>query len=196
MEADMKLARTGALAVAAGLAFGAQDARAYDMDCAIMLCMAGGFPSSAVCSAAYAEMIRRITPWPSRPPFGVCTFAAVPVALGGPGGSAALDISTPEYSWLRRTRVLWWRGRSYEPRDEPRQWDWSVRSCDHENQNCHYIVRVYGSLTPWPASFTSENGQNLPTPGSGGLWFFYSRAVMMEYGDYEGAMDYTDWVNY
>ena len=31
-------------------------------------------------------MIRRITPWPSRPPFGVCTYAAVPVALGGGGG--------------------------------------------------------------------------------------------------------------
>lgn len=35
--------------------------KAYDMDCAIMLCMAGGFPPSTVCAAAYREMIRRIT---------------------------------------------------------------------------------------------------------------------------------------
>ena len=158
----MRHTRLASLVLAAGLTVDAQKARAYDMDCAIMLCMAGGFPSSAVCSAAYAEMIRRITPWPSRPPFGVCTYAAVPVAFGGPGGEDALDISTPDYEWLRRTRVLWWRGRSYEPRDEPRQWDWSIRSCDHENKNCHYIVRVYGSHSPWPASFASEKRSGHP----------------------------------
>ena len=102
---------------------GGKPSRAYDMDCAILLCMAGGFPPSAVCAAAYAEMIRRITPWPVRPPFGICTFATVPIALGGPGGRGEVDISLPEYAWLRRTRVLWFSGRSYEPRDEPLQWD-------------------------------------------------------------------------
>jgi hypothetical protein len=36
----------GAMAV-----FGAPEkAQAYDIDCAIMLCMAGGFPPSAVCA--------------------------------------------------------------------------------------------------------------------------------------------------
>ncbi len=119
---------------------GGKPSRAYDMDCAILLCMAGGFPPSAVCAAAYAEMIRRITPWPVRPPFGICTFAAVPIALGGPGGRGEVDISLPEYAWLRRTRVLWFSGRSYEPRDEPLQWDWSVRSCNHENRFCRYII--------------------------------------------------------
>lgn len=41
---------------------------AYPIDCAIFLCMAGGFPPSAECSAAKAEVIRRITPWPVEPP--------------------------------------------------------------------------------------------------------------------------------
>lgn len=41
---------------------------AYPIDCAILLCMAGGFPASAECSAAKAEVIRRITPWPIEPP--------------------------------------------------------------------------------------------------------------------------------
>ncbi len=41
---------------------------AYPIDCAILLCLAGGFPASAECSAAKAEMIRRITPWPVEPP--------------------------------------------------------------------------------------------------------------------------------
>lgn len=43
-------------------------ALAYQIDCAILLCLAGGFPPSAPCAAARAEMIRRITPWPIEPP--------------------------------------------------------------------------------------------------------------------------------
>lgn len=174
----------------------AKPSRAYDMDCAIMLCMAGGFPPSPVCSAAYATMIRRITPWPVRPPFGICTFAAVPVELGGPGGEGEVDISVPEYAWLRRTRVLWFFGRSYEPRDEPRQWDWYVRSCDHENRHCHYLIRVFGSRSPWPASFSSANDQTIPFPGSGSNSYFFRRAVMVEYGDFEGNMDRSEWFAY
>ncbi|WP_260033971.1 hypothetical protein [Leisingera caerulea] len=177
-------------------AFGTKPARAYDMDCAIMLCMAGGFPSSAVCAAAYAEMIRRITPWPVRPPFGICTFAAVPVELGGPGGEGELDISIPEYAWLRKTRVLWFYGRSHKPRDEPRQWDWTVRSCDHDNLNCRYHIRVSGSHLPWPARFVSENDQTLPYPSGGGITYFFRRAVMVEYGDYDGVMDHSEWFAY
>lgn len=174
----------------------AKPARAYDMDCAIMLCMAGGFPSSAVCAAAYAEMIRRITPWPVRPPFGICTFAAVPVDLGGPGGEGVLDISTPDYAWLRRTRVLWFFGRSYAPKDDPLQWDWTVRSCDHENSHCRTMISVSGSPTPWPATFVSENGQILNYPGGGSYTYFYRRAVMVEFGDYEGTMGHSDWFAY
>lgn len=177
-------------------AFGTKPARAYDIDCAIMLCMAGGFPSSAVCAAAYAEMIRRITPWPVRPPFGICTFAAVPVELGGPGGEGEVDISIPEYTWLRKTRVLWFYGRSYEPRDDPRQWDWYVRSCDHANRNCRYHVRVYGSHSPWPARFVSENGQSISFPSGGGGYDFSRRAVMVEFGDYEGNLDHSEWFQY
>lgn len=52
-----------------GLAFAAPaPALAYPIDCAILLCLAGGFPASAECSAARAEFIRRITPWPIEPP--------------------------------------------------------------------------------------------------------------------------------
>jgi hypothetical protein len=43
-------------------------AQAYQIDCAILLCLAGGFPPSEPCARARAEMIRRITPWPIEPP--------------------------------------------------------------------------------------------------------------------------------
>lgn len=184
--------RFALFAIAAALTTEPDKVRAYDMDCAIMLCMAGGFPSSAVCSAAYAEMIRRITPWPTRPPFGICTYAAVPIALGGSGGINSLDTSTREYAWLHRTRVLWWRGRSYKTRDDSRQWEWSIRSCDHQNNRCYYVMSASASYTSWPSHFTSENGQKIQTPHAIGS----SRAVMMEFGDYEGNMDHTGWMRY
>ena len=48
-----------------------QVASAYQIDCAILLCLAGGFPPSAPCVAARAAMIRRITPWPIEPPLQI-----------------------------------------------------------------------------------------------------------------------------
>lgn len=177
-------------------AFGTKPARAYDMDCAIMLCMAGGFPPSAVCSAAYTTMIWRITPYPALPPFGVCTYSAVPVELGGPGGEEALDVSTPEYEWLRTTRIYWFWGYSYQTRDGDRRWTWSINSCDRENRECRYFINVHGSEAPWPHSFTSESGQAIPYPVRSDFEFFYNRAIAIEYGDYEGVMDHSDWFHY
>jgi len=42
-------------------------AEAYPVDCAILLCLAGGWPASAECAHARAVFIRRITPWPIEP---------------------------------------------------------------------------------------------------------------------------------
>lgn len=50
------------------------DAHAYDMDCKVILCIAGGFPSG--CSDAYSYMIKRITRFPKPlPPFGFCPMS-------------------------------------------------------------------------------------------------------------------------
>ena len=46
-------------------------AKAYPIDCAILLCLSGGWPASAECAAAKAEFIRRITPWPIEPPLQI-----------------------------------------------------------------------------------------------------------------------------
>ncbi len=44
---------------------------AYPVDCAILLCLAGGWPASAECSHARSVFIRRITPWPVEPPLQI-----------------------------------------------------------------------------------------------------------------------------
>ncbi len=59
------------IAAAMGAAFAGvapRPAVAYQIDCAILLCLAGGFPASEPCTRAHAEIIRRITPWPIEPP--------------------------------------------------------------------------------------------------------------------------------
>lgn len=62
------------LASAAVLALQPTEARAYDMDCKVILCIAGGFPSQ--CSDAYRYMIKRITRFPKPlPPFGFCAMS-------------------------------------------------------------------------------------------------------------------------
>ncbi len=66
--------RTAAAAVAitvSSLIGSVEPAQAYQVDCAILLCLAGGWPASAPCAHARAVFIRRITPWPIEPPLQI-----------------------------------------------------------------------------------------------------------------------------
>ena len=81
------------LAMAATLTLSGQvplatPASAYQVDCAILLCLAGGWPAAAPCAHARAVFIRRITPWPVEPPLQIwrCPLGAsfVPVETPSP----------------------------------------------------------------------------------------------------------------
>lgn len=81
------------------------DASAYPIDCAILLCLAGGFPASGECSAARAEFLRRVTPWPIEPPLQVWRC---PMGGGLPAGSttgADMDVSGREFDFIRSVQV-------------------------------------------------------------------------------------------
>ena len=72
----LKLLRTSALTLAVAAAcIGVMSERAqaqtYQIDCAILLCLSGGWPASVPCARARAEFIRRITPWPVEPPLQI-----------------------------------------------------------------------------------------------------------------------------
>ena len=62
---------------------GTASAQSYQVDCAILLCLAGGWPASAPCAHARAVFIQRITPWPIEPPLQIwrCPMG---VAFDGP----------------------------------------------------------------------------------------------------------------
>ena len=63
-------AATALAATAVSLSLAAP-AQAYPVDCAIVLCLAGGWPASAECAHARAVFIARITPWPVEPPLQI-----------------------------------------------------------------------------------------------------------------------------
>jgi hypothetical protein len=74
MRASLKnlvLSATSALALTGFALPRSASTQTYPIDCAILLCLAGGWPASAPCSLARAEFIRRITPWPIEPPLQI-----------------------------------------------------------------------------------------------------------------------------
>ena len=62
---------TAAAVSISGPMVSAAAAQSYQVDCAILLCLAGGWPASAPCAHARAVFIRRITPWPIEPPLQI-----------------------------------------------------------------------------------------------------------------------------
>ena len=56
-----------------------EPAQAYDMDCKVILCLAGGFPSG--CADAHSYMMDRLKRL--KPPFGPCSTETAPGEGGG-----------------------------------------------------------------------------------------------------------------
>lgn len=73
MQPLLSKAAAGLTAFGISLGFGASQtsAQSYQIDCAILLCLSGGWPASTPCALARAEFIRRITPWPVEPPLQI-----------------------------------------------------------------------------------------------------------------------------
>ena len=222
-------------------------AAAYQIDCAILICLAGGWPSSAECTAARAEFIRRITPWPVEPPLQIwncplgvsyktdtgrytlpaitkaaATEDASDVQLQHSGtnigtitaefrstgslspatllhfisdyadenGAADIDISSPEYDFVRSIHVY-----SVEYARQTRS--------DNEEGTCRRYQKVrmgsYGEQGDF--SWQSSSVAALPDAYEGvGGWgkncpTINSRAVFVDWTDYEGNYGYEQ-VNY
>lgn len=86
-------------------------AAAYPVDCAILLCLAGGWPAHPVCQHARAVFVARATPFPVEPPLQIwrCPMggaaAGAAVAAGSASTGADIDISDPAFDPVRSIRV-------------------------------------------------------------------------------------------
>jgi hypothetical protein len=211
----LKIIRNWLSGLALALIFGTapQAAKAYQVDCAILLCLAGGWPASAECAHARAVFIRRITPWPIEPPLQIwrCPMG---VAELGPlqstvprvwqtsvqadvgfvqvilaqvvEGRADVDISGLEFDFVRSIRV--WDVRHYSHRERGRDDDCS------ESYNMH--LGTYGTR--------GEFSWQRTTPAAAPQWVLPSRrcfssnwrrGVGVEWEDHEGNHGY-EWVAY
>lgn len=92
-------------------------AYAYPIDCAIFLCLAGGWPSSPDCNAARAEFIRRITPLPVEPPLQLWRCP-----MGATSGSTDVTHAAP-----RRHQII--KCQSASRTSPERRHDASSRGC-------------------------------------------------------------------
>lgn len=193
----------------------APQAMAYPIDCAILLCLAGGFPASAECTAAKVEVIRRITPIPVEPPLQLwnCPLRLDPALAKEIGMSFALgsDGLTPEV-------------RAYRDAIEIYQINyWHYRSKDDDQIIDNTIVGDYDAVTgdfSWKASSYQNGPEWLAIVAGGtrralytndctdrGLWCdpgpvryenYYSgrlRAIALRFKDYEGNY-HTEIVRY
>ena len=179
-----------------------QPAKAYQVDCAILLCLAGGWPASAECAHARAVFIRRITPWPIEPPLQIwrCPMGAstntplqnranpaqIILAQLAEGGGADIDISGFEFDFVRSIRV--WDVRYYSHRERGRDDDCSERYSMN--------LGTYGTQGDF-------NWQRT-TPASAPTWVIPSRrcsssnsrrGVGVEWEDHLGNHGY-EWVAY
>lgn len=101
------------LAVSSLVAFVPRPAQAYQVDCAILLCLSGGWPASAPCAHARAVFIRRITPWPIEPPLQIwrCPMRTVlnePGQLSPSERFRATPLKMPHNNRPRSERCLFW----------------------------------------------------------------------------------------
>jgi hypothetical protein len=212
---SLKIIRNWLSGLAIALIFGTapQAAKAYQVDCAILLCLAGGWPASAECAHARAVFIRRITPWPIEPPLQIwrCPMGVAelgPLQSKAPRvwqtsvqadvgfaqvilaqiveGRADVDISGLEFDFVRSIRV--WDVRYYSHRERGRDDDCS------ESHNMR--LGTYGTQ--------GEFSWQRTTPAAAPQWVLPSRrcfssnwrrGVGVEWKDHEGNHGY-EWVAY
>ena len=157
----------------------AAPAAAYPIDCAIFLCMAGGFPASTECTAAKIEMIRRVTPIPVEPALQLWRCPMSGLSLGADG------IPTdPEFAYLSKLRVIYSTHQGGQ--DTYRN---SIQSCDGSLQNCTWLKQEFGPRKQRPGVDTSLFGVTIPALKA-------PRAITVIYPDHEGHVTLEDWIRY
>lgn len=177
-----------------------QAAKAYQVDCAILLCLAGGWPASAECAHARAVFIRRITPWPIEPPLQIwrcpmgislnvpqhSTLVPARIILAQLSEGADIDISGRAFDFVRSIRV--WDVRYYS-----HQRDDDDRRCSEVS---YMRLGTYGPQGEfnWQSTNPASAPQwVLPSRRCGSGTF--RRGVGVEWEDYEGNHGY-EWVAY
>lgn len=162
-----------------------------DANCEILFCMASGFMVPE-CRPAYKRMIKNITPWPVRPPFGICSFTNMS------GTTEDLDTTGSDYAYLDKLRVLWWQYRQTKDKDGNTFYTYALKSCDRDNAICETLLSAYEAPS-MPTGPVEADGYSIEFPHTiDGMSRFSGTAkyVSMVHADYEGNITLTEWNSY
>lgn len=184
----MKLRFKPAL-VAAALAIDAPlSVAAYPIDCAIALCLPGGFPSSAECSRARIEVLRRLTPPNIEPPLQLWRC---PMNTGASLPGVGADGTTPEMRAWRSGIEVWMLEKVSTNSSGGRE----ARITAFRNHYDDAGNFVGGGADPaaLPDWIRAEVSQHTPYPLESDNGRF--RAIVFRYGDYNGGAT-TEWISY
>ncbi|MTE01665.1 hypothetical protein GIY56_15355 [Paracoccus sp. YIM 132242] len=177
---------------AATASFLAAPVDAYPIDCAILLCMAGGFPASAECSAAKAEVIRRITPWPIEPPLQLwrCPMSNGVGLVGAPDGGAGTV--PPEVAAYRDAIELWSLSKYVTTGSGGRDIYVNISRSSYSPSGT--FVRRPASENDLPAWLDTEIREHTGSPlmNEYGPGF---RSIVFRMQDYTGAYS-TEWISW
>ncbi len=175
----------------AALSLSAVPAKAYPIDCAILLCLAGGFPLSSECMPAKAEMIRRITPFPVEPPLQLWNC---PMGGGAaPAGLLDRDGLPPEVRAYRDGIEIY----HIDYRQTQGSGDLQVRDRSRVGEYDiagHFFwspIRMRDAPT-W--IFAATGGNEQAVKGMAGSIFRW-RGVLLRWRDHAGNIS-TEWVRY
>ena len=135
-----KLLRVLTVAVST-TALGTIPTRAALIDCKVILCLAGGFPSG--CADAYSYMMDRITRLRPLPPFGTCHT----VSLQG-----AQEVYDAAHGWLASSQGPK-RCVALAPRTREDDGGWCIRQCWDLNHDVNLRVEIDGQA-PYSARYT------------------------------------------
>lgn len=174
--------------VAVFSAFAPKPVVAYSIDCALVLCLPGGFPASEPCNRAYAEMIRRITPWPIEPPLQLwnCPMSAgigsISLAGASPGDTVRSYQQGIEVWQVSKRSTNSSGGREAEA--------YAVRNYYDAAGNYRSQIMSGRAVPEW-----IEEQVRVHTVTSLASDYGSFDAILMRYHDYEGTPFY-EWVRY
>lgn len=131
----------------AGVLLGTAPVSAGLIDCKVVLCLAGGFPTG--CADAHRYMMDRITARPPKPPFGTCHTVSLE------GEEQVYDAAR---GWLETSEgAAHCVAIAARSRDE--DGGWCTRRCTEINYNVALDVHIDGQRTPYSTVYTYATGE-------------------------------------
>lgn len=184
----MRLKYLAAAAFASASLASAPIADAYPIDCAILLCMAGGFPPSAECTAAQVEVIRRVTPWPIEPPLQLWNC---PMSGGGsvPVPNLGSDGLTPEIRQYRDAVEVWELSKRSQSGSGGREVSTTAIRNFYDSEG-DFVRQEQSNVPSWVSATVATHTGNAFSSEFGNF-----RAILLRMQDHTGAYT-TEWVRY